>query len=252
MDNRYRPTDTYRIDVPPAGQQSQGMYNPESASYNTAGDRSQSLDQNQINPNMSNNQVTPMNLLNTQITVDDMTFVKNWKHDCFYKRTLPIEAIALGSFYYYNKTRNLPQSILRFTFVSFGAYFLSVLSYRGEFRRRLETTHLNTPFIQAWRKALNLTPKSSLSESGYDQTYSESFGDNYELSTEYVGGDQTSNMQPSMRPSDPYGRSKYDSGGFNYNPSGGVGQEQGGDQNRPDEGRMSYDELRARNRGLIR
>lgn len=161
---------------------------------------------------------------------------------------LPLSAVSWTAFYLYNKNKNLPHKVSRYVLIGFGAYIIGKYSYRDELKRRLVQNRSNTPFMQALRKGFNLNPVVATDGYGTDSVMEyrgragndSSDWDNTELSADRLpemgnprqpAFDQPLQQQPPPSP-------PYESGNYRFDP--------------PQKEAASYDELRARNRGLIR
>lgn len=201
--------------------------------------------------------IDPQDITNTMqsMTPEDRIFLRSWRQDSFYYRVMPLAMLGTGGLYYYYHTKGLPHKSSRYLMVSVLSFIVGKMSYKGELERRLEKTPLNTPFIQALRRTLGVTPPiSSMAEfSG-------------ETNQDFGGGWNAGGPQPT-RPG-PYGGSP---GQFGQMPQGAYGQygqspyqpydsdlssqstppppsSFGGE---PPKSFTNYEELRAKNRGLL-
>lgn len=159
---------------------------------------------------------------------------------------LPLTAIGSGALFYFNHARNLPQKPVRYLLVSFGAYVIGKWSYKGELKRRLETSPLNTPFMKALRELMGI--KSQISELGAEFQS--------DIGQEYAGfGSSNAPLQPMNSRFGPPMSGGPQAQPFGHDQPGYLSNES--DMSLPppsDEttkSMTSYEELRARNRGLI-
>lgn len=195
----------------------------------------------------SGSQVDLPNLVQS-LTPEDQLFMQSWRRDSFFYRVLPLNAIAGCALYFYNRSRNLPQKTSRYVLLSFGAYIVGKWSYKGELRTRVENNPSNTPFMKAMRELMGVRPpfselSSDLSDDG-NQKYG-GFLDGAQQQTNFGGG----YMQPvAGTQAQSYGQTS------SFQESNYPSQETDMSLAQPADGaapRTSYEELRARNRGLI-
>lgn len=148
--------------------------------------------------------------------------------------------------------------------VSLASYFIGKWSYKGELRRRLEATPLNTPFIQTLRSMVGAqAPISSMGEFSGDtsQDYSTGLYNKDQPQgwafSDIKPGDGGLSGRPQGSPStfgQPSGYSQYNQELPNptyqpYEPDPNIsGTQPSGEPPKPV---YSYEELRARNRGLV-
>lgn len=217
----------------------------------------------------------------TELTQEDYLFLKRWKNDCLVKRSLPLMSFACGAQFYYNKVKQLPHSWVRYATLVVTSYFVGIVSYRNEFKRRIATSTLNTPFMQKARTALGLPAVAVAGESswstpagyetpmnaGPDAAVGLYSSDAYSVNPPLAGGsgnmglgyredlnsdwtnDNTVNspISPYATPS-PIAPSNMEH--FNPLPVDPAYRSNTID-NQPSGG-LTYDELRARNRGMLR
>lgn len=225
----------------------------------------------QTNYQSTTNQQTQTNdILSIQLTPEDMMFMRNYKHDVMVKRCLPFAAIGCSGLYLYNKHNHLPHRVFKYLGVGFAAYVFGLLSFKGELIRRVSESNSQTPFMQAFKRRIGATSSgnfdvSSVGFDPYKQLPTDNYGANYELSPDYTGEpigqtSSKSDYDPFAQPSGSnYGDPSYKSGLSSLQPNApsddryttGFGT-MSDDQKRDEQNLVSYEELRARNRGLIR
>lgn len=171
---------------------------------------------------------------------------------------MPIALAGMGSLYYYNKSRSLPNPIWKYVAIGCISWGLGFFTYRNEFQRRLIESNLNTPFAQNLRKIMKinstrLSGSEFVSDIGSHPGLDPGFntgGQNY--SDVWEGGDFVpdshfnESSQFSSAKSEP---TKY---GYPQAPSQSpfVGDSMTQEPNQKQT--LSYDELRARNRGYFK
>lgn len=172
------------------------------------------------------------------ITQEDILFMRTWQRDSFYYRVIPFEVMSLGSLYMYTKTKGIPHSIPKYMGMAFAAFIFGKWTYRDEFKRRLAESRLNTPYAQALRRTFGVAPLSSeFADPVYGGTTEldpwNNAGSSFEPETSYTGDRQfgSGQLQPEL-----FGPDRVDN-------------QTTDEEARP---RMTYDELRAKNRGFIK
>lgn len=175
------------------------------------------------------------------LTPEDILFIRSVQRESLIKRCLPLMAMTNGAYYLYLKSKGLPNSWVKYTAITAASYILGKLSFRNQAKQRLIETPLNTPFIQAMRKSFGITGGSMMlggefnttAETSYNVTgqaypqWNESTGTNSSFQSE-TGYATRQDMSSAYQPFD----------SANTTESGKPG--------------TSYEELRAKNRGLIR
>lgn len=147
--------------------------------------------------------------------------------------------------YLYNKQKELPHKGARYVAIGLGSFILGKWLYRDEFKKRLAESKSNTPYMQIFRKHFGLPQINHAGD--FSQTGDQTYGGLDSLDVR--ANDPMSNL--------PYNRSM--TGGIGYKP---TGQESGfvsGSHDNLDNSKLevpkqttSYEELRAKNRGLAR
>lgn len=217
----------------------------------------------------------------TELTQEDYLFLKKWKNDCIVRRFLPIVSIACGAQYYYNMTKQIPHSWFRYTTIVVTSYFAGIVSYRNEFKRRVAASSSNTPFMMKARAALGLTgviPPGNSSWStldGYETPMNAGpnaavglySADAYSVNPPLAAGDGNmglgykedlsadwtndntvnSPMSPYATPS-PVAPSNME----HFNPLPAEPIHRGNAVDNQSSSGLTYDEIRARNRGMLR
>lgn len=120
------------------------------------------------------------------------------------------------------------------------SYIVGKISYRNEFKRRLEASPLNTPYMQAMRKVMGvqMIPNSGfISETNTDFAYG---------NTDGYGSDALNNPKYPSTPLEPRGLSHY-----NNQPSYSTDNGPTNAFETESKPATSYEELRARNRGFM-
>lgn len=165
--------------------------------------------------------------LTRSITPEDKVFMNNWRRDSFFMRVLPLSAVCTGSLFLYNKKNNRPHKFVQYFALVFGSYAVGKISYLGELRRRITESRLNTPYMQALRRAVGAKP---LEESGFDNTTT-----NMEPVWDYGSTDQFPGENLSLYPDN-------------------IPQFEDTNSQRQESDKhgVSYQDLRARNRGYTR
>lgn len=153
---------------------------------------------------------------------------------------VPLCIAGMGSLFLYNRSKNLPHKLSRYALVFFGSYTIGKMSYADELRKRIMTNPSNTPFMQATRKLLKLNPIVS-DEFGSNQA--SDFAQDTTFTSTWGGSPDVSSVSEfEIKGPNPFGE------GTNFGESGSIG-----DTNREEsKPLLSYEELRARNRGLTK
>lgn len=141
----------------------------------------------------------------------------------------PISIAAYCAQYYYNRQKQLPHTLGRYVAIGMGSMFLSMFTYRGQFRKRVAESPLSTPYLEALRKNLGIQCKTDY------------FGAANELNQ--ISQDNSSN--PVYATGSTY---EHQHPFDNQNQSFESGFEKTDDVKPV----LSYEELRARNRGYAR
>lgn len=149
----------------------------------------------------------------------------------------------------YNKTKSLPHSIPKYLAMSTVAFIFGKWTYRNEFKRRLAESPLNTPYMQTMRKSLGITPsvRSEFSDTGL--AYS---GGKDEFSDTWSSGAGSSVFQPAPAYTDD--RQFGSSGLAPTSYDSPLGSDRLDNQSNVDAAKpqVTYEELRARNRGFMK
>lgn len=118
-------------------------------------------------PSVTQQQQQQQQPLQADLTPEDYLFLKKWKQDCLYQRSIPLMTLSCGAQFYYNKMKQLPHSWTRYATLVVTSYFVGIISYRNEFKRRIATSTLNTPFMQKARASLGMPASVAASQSGW-------------------------------------------------------------------------------------
>lgn len=90
-------------------------------------------------------------------------------------------AVGNGIYYLYSKKKNLPLKSTRFFVVTVTAFFAGKWSYKNELKRRLEASPSTTPFIMALRELTGAQMMAGMGEFSSDtmggQEYMSGFGE---------------------------------------------------------------------------
>lgn len=151
--------------------------------------------------------------------------------------------IGLGSLYWYNKTKSLPHSIPKYMGMGFVAFLFGKWLYRNEFKRRLAESHATTPYMQAMRRSLGIAPATS---SEFTDPAFGGAGGGSEFDGWSSGGPTNANYTDD--------RQQFRSGSSQSTDYSLPGAENLDNQTNDESAkpRLTYDELRARNRGFIK
>lgn len=136
----------------------------------------------------------------------------------------------MGGLYLYNRKNNLPNKYSRYFVASMVAYFVGKWSFRSELKRRLAENPSNTPYMQALRKAFFMQPSQP------DGNWAPSNQFNSVHTAPAIGGFENS------EPLNPNAAANHQPVYDSENPTSTESPRRA----------VSYDELRARNRGYIR
>lgn len=188
---------------------------------------------------------------------EDRKLIQDWRRECFYYKVVPLVGASYSYLYFAKKSR----SVLPYVACGLASICFGIVSSVGGLRKKILESKLETPFVQMAKSRISrqMQPRGAAMQST-PTTQEGSYGDGYELTTDWTdqNHDSLDISEPAPR-YDVYGQPAYPSFSrdqpfsSNYPESDQYSRnpvEEDSEKTNPKT--VRYDELRAKNRGLIR